>query len=311
MDKNRARVKAINKIKSLNYDEYSVTTCRRKRSKDKAETTLVKEIPKTYKVSFNIKVGDKRYKVIWKIETIEADKISDIIKLRCKKEYGNYKSITKIEYEETSKEIVESSTLIEDTSKPKELDKDDFKVKVKTLASIEDIEKAAEETGLNKNVLVGYALYKASGGRSMVEEAENHDNNISTLDAGYDKKGNMIYIRPSGVALLNMNNYSTFNIQIEYLDGTKSNNIEVIAIGPGNAISEFACIISNNHEHNSKSPNYKIKLKYLYENAKCYHIVNKTTGKFASIDAYIINTSWSKYMSYGDFDEIAKRTIID
>ena len=68
-------------------------------------------------------------------------------------------------------------------------------------------EKAAEETGLNKNVLVGYALYKASGGRSMVEEAENHDNNISTLDAGYDKKGNMIYIRPSGVALLNMNNY--------------------------------------------------------------------------------------------------------
>ena len=188
MDKNRARVKAINKIKSLNYDEYSVTTCRRKRSKDKAETTLVKEIPKTYKVSFNIKVGDKRYKVIWKIETIEADKISDIIKLRCKKEYGNYKSITKIEYEETSKEITESSTLIEDTSKPKESDKDDFKVKVKTLASIEDIEKAAEETGLNKNVLVGYALYKASGGRSMVEEAENHDNNISTLDAGYDKK---------------------------------------------------------------------------------------------------------------------------
>lgn len=248
---------------------------------------------------------------MWKIETIEADKISDIIKLRCKKEYGNYKSITKIKYEETSEEIVESSTLIEDISKPKELDKDDFEIKVKTLTSIKDIEKAAEEVGLNKNVLVGYALYKASGGKSIIEETEKYDNSVKTLDTRYDKKGNMVYIRPSGAALLNMNNYSTFNIQIEYLDGTKSNNIEVIAIGPGSAVSEFASVIENNHKSDNKSSNYKIKLKYLYENAKCYHIINKTTGKFASIDSYIINTHWSKYVSYGDFDEIAKRTIID
>lgn len=284
---------------------------RRKKSRDRAETVLIREIPKVYRTSFNIKVDGKRYKVVWKIETTDIDKISDIIKLRAKREYGNYKSITKIKYEEISDEIEESSTLIEEKTKLKELEKEDFEVRVKTLSSIEDIEKAAKETGLNKNVLVGYALYKASGGKSMIEETEEYDSNVKTLDAGYDRKGNITYIRPSGVALLNMNNYSTFNIQIEYLDGTKSNNIEVIAIGPGNAISEFVNVIENNYKSDNKSSNYKIKLKYLYENAKCYHIINKTTGKFASIDAYVINTHWSKYISYGDFDEIAKRTIID
>lgn len=113
--KNQAGKLGRDKLIENGYEEDKIILCRvtKAKSNSKDEDTLFEYIKINYEVSFNIKIEDERFRKTFIIKAGTPEEATNLMILRCKKEFKGYRSINKVEVKEATKESKESSELIE------------------------------------------------------------------------------------------------------------------------------------------------------------------------------------------------------
>lgn len=258
------------------YEKYSIVSCRKRKPHDKEDKTLVDVIPKKYEATFNIKIKDKKFKKCFIIETINEDKVPDLVKIRCKREFSNIKSITKIQYklaDENSKEY--SEEIVEDL-KPIKSDEE----------RITDVE---EPKIIIKKIDNLHNLLSLGIGS---EDFDSLDYNNATNLHLKIKSGNLLQVAPANLNVINRSKFKKYFVSVTYIDESVSNKVEVLAIDAANALIEFTNAIELDMERNKL--NKKLRFEYLYRNALRYNVIREDGEFIKTIPAIVINKFWSK-----------------
>ena len=98
------------KLEDEGYTNIEELHHRRSRNGDMNDLHLLKIIPKKYEVTFRIKMDNVKYKKCFIIESTDENKVCDLAKQRCNKEFSRIRSITKMTYklaDENSREYSE------------------------------------------------------------------------------------------------------------------------------------------------------------------------------------------------------------
>ena len=258
------------------YEKYKIVSCRKRKPHDKEDKTLVDVIPKKYEATFNIKIKDKKFKKCFIIETINEDKVPDLVKIRCKREFSSIKSITKIQYklaDENSKEY--SEEIVEDL-KPIKSDEE----------RITDVE---EPKIIIKKIDNLHNLLSLGIGS---EDFDSLDYNNATNLHLKIKSGNLLQVAPASLNVINRSKFKKYFVSVTYTDESVSNKVEVLAIDAANALIEFTNVIELDMERNKL--NKKLRFEYLYRNALRYNVIREDGEFIKIIPARVINKFWSK-----------------
>lgn len=258
------------------YEKYKIVSCRKRKPHDKEDKTLVDVIPKKYEATFNIKIKDKKFKKCFIIETINEDKVPDLVKIRCKREFSSIKSITKIQYklaDENSKEY--SEEIVEDL-KPIKSDEE----------RITDVE---EPKIIIKKIDNLHNLLSLGIGS---EDFDSLDYNNATNLHLKIKSGNLLQVAPASLNVINRSKFKKYFVSVTYTDESVSNKVEVLAIDAANALIEFTNAIELDMERNKL--NKKLRFEYLYRNALRYNVIREDGEFIKIIPARVINKFWSK-----------------
>lgn len=116
INKQSAKQKAENKLASKysNIVSHKLITAKKKNFKDKEKEDFIGILPSDYEVKFRINIDGIKYDKCFIISTNDQNKISSLLKKRCKKEFKNYRSLTNINYKLASINSEEYSIKIDE-----------------------------------------------------------------------------------------------------------------------------------------------------------------------------------------------------
>jgi len=276
-----------NKLKEEGYTDIELIKARKTKNKDKEDISLIRIIPDLYEVSFRIKMNDKKYDKVFLIESTDKNKVAELLRLRCKKEFNKVRSITKIKIKladenskESSVEVKEKLVRQEDIDK-EEINEIEGKIR-ELLSNIADKiseQTMTEEAQNNKvTITVQNNLFE-----SLSTNPQNLDMEaLNNFSVDFDRKAGVTTIRPKN-PLLDYSKYQWYNLVPIINKNTYINRSRILAKTPANAAILFAkAAITVDAENNSFA-------KTLINAVNYYILSEESTNKSSKFPGFVLN----------------------
>lgn len=260
-----------NIVKELHDNGYKVLSVIRHRHKkygDKEEIKLLEVIPKKYEVTFRIKIDNIKYKKCFIIESNDANKVLDLAKQRCKKEFSKIRSITKMSYKIADENSKEYSEVIKEPKNKiiKEKPENTSEDNLKTTDNKENTYTIVNFSGLPDSLRMTADLGEALD----VEGIKNIYTSCNSDE---------ISIKPKNINIMNQSQYSWFRLSL-VTDKGSYGPIRILAKSSSNAMIMFEIVMS------------KDMIKYKKETVreiKMYSLMDENSGKIATFSGDFIN----------------------
>lgn len=241
-----------------------------------------------YEVSFRIKMNDKKYDKVFLIESTDKNKVAELLRLRCKKEFNKVRSITKIKIKLADENSKESSIEVEEKlARQEDIDKeeiDEIEDKIRELLSnIADkiSEQTMTEEAQNNNkvtITVQNDLFE-----SLSTNPQNLDMDaLNNFSIDFDRKAKVTTIRPKN-PLLDYSKYQWYNLVPIINKNTHINRSRILAKTPANAAILFAkAAITVDAEDNSFA-------RTLINAVNYYILSEESTNKSSKFPGFVLN----------------------
>ena len=232
-------------------------------------------------------MNDKKYDKVFLIESTDKNKVAELVRLRCKKEFSKVRSITKIKVKLADKNSKESSIEVEEKlAKQEDIDKKEIKeLEGKILELVSGIadkisEQAMTEEAKNNKVII---TVKNNLFENLATNPQNLDMEaLNNFSVDFDRKAGVTTIRPKN-PLLDYSKYQWYNLVPIIDNNTHINRSRILAKTPANAAILFAKAAV------TVDANDNCFAKTLINMVNHYVLSEESTNKSSKLPGFVLN----------------------